>query len=147
MLPTNTSVPPTATATRLPPTAAATQVPPTPTTVPITDWRGEYFDNPSLQGSPDVVRNDRVVDFDLDAGEAPAPGIPAENWSARWSRQWTFDQGNYRFQLLVDDGARVWINDQLLIDAWQDGAARELDANLYLSGQASIRVEYYNHLG
>ncbi|MBN1660675.1 MAG: hypothetical protein JXA93_19925 [Anaerolineae bacterium] len=138
VLPTNTLVPPTPTATRVPPTATAVQ---------ITDWRGEYYDNPSLQGQPDLVRNDRVVDFDLGAGERPAPGIPAEKWSARWSRSWTFEAGNYRFQLVVDDGARLWVNGNLMIDAWEDGAPRELAANLYLSGQASIRLEYYNHLG
>ncbi|HSJ59565.1 MAG TPA: PA14 domain-containing protein [Anaerolineae bacterium] len=149
LAPTNTNTPvPTATpAPTNTPVPTATRVPPSPTAVQITDWRGEYYDNPALQGDPDLVRNDRVVDFDLDAGERPAAGIPAENWSARWSRQWTFDTGNYRFQLLVDDGARLWVNNNLLIDAWEDGAPREFAANLYLSGQASIRLEYYNRFG
>jgi hypothetical protein len=115
--------------------------------VPITDWRGVYYDNKSLDGLPTVVRNDRVVDFNLASGQSPATGIPPTSWSARWSRDWTFDEGNYRFRILVDDGARLWVNEILLVDAWQDGAPREFDANLYLAGQVPIRLEYYNHLG
>jgi hypothetical protein len=94
-----------------------------------------------------LVRNDRVVDFSFSSGQSPAPQVPSENWSARWTRNWNFDEGNYRFHVLVDDGARLWVNDILIIDAWQDGAAREFTANLYLRGQVPIRLEYYNHLG
>ena len=113
----------------------------------IVDWRGEYFDNRSLQPQSVLVRNDRVVDFAFSPGQSPAPQVPSENWSARWTRDWNFDEGNYRFHVRVDDGARLWVNDILIIDAWQDGAARELTANLYLRGQVPIRLEYYNHLG
>jgi nitrate reductase NapE component len=93
------------------------------------------------------VRNDRVVDFDVGSGDRPAPSVPGENWSARWTRTWDFAEGNYRFHVLVDDGARLWVDDLLIVDAWLDGAPREFTANLYLRGQVSIRLEYYNHLG
>jgi hypothetical protein len=87
------------------------------------------------------------VDLALSPGQAPASQVPGENWSARWTRNWNFAEGNYRFHLLVDDGARLWVNDILIIDAWQDGSARELTTNLYLRGEVPIRLEYYNHLG
>ena len=122
-------------------------MPPTPTPVTITDWKGEYYDNVSLQGSPKVVRNDRVVDFNLPKGTAPATNMPSENWSARWSRTWRFDEGNYRFHLLVDDGARLWVDNRLLIDAWTDGSTREYTAEIYLQGNDPIKLEYYNRLG
>jgi len=155
--PTETAAPPsTSTPTAGAPTATHTPVPPTATPVPptatstapvvITDWRGEYFADRAPQGAPRVVRNDRVVDFDLPYGTAPAPNMPSENWSARWSRNWTFEEGNYRFRLVVDDGARLWVGNRLLIDAWADGSERTLTANLYLKGQVPIRLDYYNHL-
>ncbi len=148
--PTNTPVPPTATPqptnTPVPPTATPTMTP-TPPPPQITDWRGEYFDDLSLQPPAVVVRNDRVVDFQWAAGESPAAGIPTEGYSARWSRDWNFDTGNYRFEIVVDDGARLWVDDNLIIDAWTDGAPREYAANLYLQGQVPIRLEYYNRLG
>ncbi|MCL7453734.1 MAG: PA14 domain-containing protein [Anaerolineae bacterium] len=163
---TPTSVPPTATFTSTPVPPTPTPVPPTATLTPspvpptrtptftpspvpprIVDWRGEYYNNRSLQPSSVLVRNDRVVDFAFSPGQSPASAVPNENWSARWTRNWNFDEGNYRFHVLVDDGARLWVNDILIIDAWQDGAAREITANLYLRGQVPIRLEYYNHLG
>jgi|GEM_PF-1690796 len=148
--PTNTPVPPTATPqptnTPVPPTATPTLAP-TATPPQITDWRGEYFDDVSLQAPAVVVRNDRVVDFQWAAGQSPAAGIPTENYSARWSRDWNFEAGNYRFEVVVDDGARLWVDDNLIVDAWTDGAPREYAANLYLQGQAPIRLEYYNRLG
>ncbi|MFN2183560.1 MAG: PA14 domain-containing protein [Anaerolineae bacterium] len=149
---TTTSLPPTSTSTRVPSTSTPTNTPRPPTatataTAAITDWRGEYYTNRTLQGSPYLVRNDRVVDLDLPPGRSPAPGMPTENWSARWSRTWQFDEGNYRFHLLVDDGARLYVGGRLLIDAWSDGSAREFTADLYLRGDVSIRLDYYNHLG
>ena len=126
--PTATSTPPPPTATNtdtpLPPTATTQPATATATTPAITDWRGEYFANPILQPPATVVRNDRVVDLDLASGRSPASGMPSENWSARWSRNWVFEEGNYRFNLLVDDGARLWVGNSLLVDAWQDGDDR-----------------------
>jgi outer membrane biosynthesis protein TonB len=148
--PTDTRVPPSPTTrptdTRVPPSATPSRTP-TPTPPAITDWRGEYFDDRSLQAPPVVVRNDRVVDFQWGAGQSPAPGIPTENYSARYTRDWNFDAGNYRFELIVDDGARVWVGGNLIIDAWTDGAPREFSANLYVQGRVPIRLEYFNHLG
>jgi hypothetical protein len=146
--PTSTPIPPTATFTPspVPPTRTPTFTP-SPEPPRIVDWRGEYFSNRSLQPPSVLVRNDRVVDFAFSPGQSPASVVPSENWSARWTRDWNFDEGNYRFHVLVDDGARLWVNDILIIDAWQDGGARELTANLYLRGQVPIRLEYYNHLG
>jgi hypothetical protein len=152
---TATPVPPTATPVPLTATFTPSPVPPTrtPTFTPspapprIVDWRGEYFNNRSLQSPPVVVRNDRVVDFAFSAGQSPAAEVPSENWSARWTRNWNFDEGNYRFRVVVDDGARLWVDDILIVDAWQEGPAREFTANPYLRGEVPIRLEYYNALG
>jgi hypothetical protein len=125
----------------------AVVVPPTPPTAtpnPITEWRAEYFDNPDLSGSPEVVRNDAGIDFDWGTG-SPAPGVPVDDFSVRWTRELTFPEGNYRFYALVDDGVRVWIDDTLIIDHWQDGnaATYSTDRNVN-SGAHEITVEYYD---
>ncbi len=154
---TPTPIPPAPTFTPTPtppaPTFTPTPTPPPPTSTPtpvppsISDWRGEYLANRTLTPPSVTVRNDRVVDFDLAPGNSPAPGVPSENWSARWTRTWNFAEANYRFRVLVDDGARLWVNELLIVDAWADGAPREFTANLYLRGEVPIRLEYYNHLG
>ena len=71
----------------LPTAAAPTPTPtPAPTALPtITQWRGEYFAGADLAGTPVLVRNDPAIGFDWGAA-APAAGLPADNFSARWTR-------------------------------------------------------------
>ncbi|MCB0214974.1 MAG: SH3 domain-containing protein, partial [Anaerolineae bacterium] len=91
-------VPPLLVTPTLVPTQAptATPLPPTPTPVPIviTDWRGEYYNNPNLSDSPTLVRNDGSVNFNWGTS-SPDPAIPADNFSARWTRNLHFDEGTY----------------------------------------------------
>jgi hypothetical protein len=120
---------------------------PTATPVPLEGWRGEYFANPSLQGAPALVRIDPAVRFNWGFG-SPAPGFPADNFSARWTRAVWLEQGQYRFQARVDDGVRVWLNDALIIDDWRDGSVRTVSADRTLAaGWYSLRVEYFERTG
>jgi hypothetical protein len=110
-------------------------------------WRGEYFSNVNLSGTPTVVRNDSAIDFNWESS-APAAGIPTDNFSARWTRLLPFEEGRYRFHALVDDSVRLYVDNQLVVDAWQDGARREVTGERNLSaGNHSLRVEYYERAG
>jgi hypothetical protein len=134
------SVPPTPTPT--PP------APPTPTPIPIiTEWRGEYYGNVDLSGTPALVRNDTAIDFDWGTG-SPAAGLPADNFSVRWTRTLDFAEGTYRFRAMVDDGVRLYVDNKLILDSWHDGAAREETADCDLAqGPHSLRIEYYERAG
>jgi hypothetical protein len=111
------------------------------------DWRGEYWSNRGLDGSPTRVRNDESIDFNWGWG-APATDIPADNFSVRWTRALDFDAATYRFHVRADDGVRLWVDGQLIIDDWQDGAPREQTADYALAqGLHNLQVEFYEHLG
>jgi hypothetical protein len=130
-----------------PPTYAPppTQVPPQPeSTQPvITDWRGEYWSNPNLSGGPALVRNDSVVSFDWGQG-APAAGMPADYFSARWTRTMPFGEGTYRFNVSTDDGVRLSIDGQVIIDEWHETSLVTYSVDKRLSaGVHSLQVEYY----
>ena len=106
------------------------------------DWKGEYWSNTGLSGTPNFTRNDVVLDFNW-AQAAPQPGFAADNFSARWTRTLGLEAGTYRFHVLVDDGARLWVDDRLLIDEWRGGASRELTSDYAISaGDHKLRVEY-----
>jgi hypothetical protein len=112
-----------------------------------TDWRGEYYADVDLIGEPALVRRDAAINFDWGTG-APASSIPADSFSVRWTRTTTFEEGIYRFRMTVDDGMRLFVDGVLLIDAWQDGARRELTADRRMTaGQHALRVEYYERGG
>ena len=113
----------------------------------ITDWKGEYYANPYLSGSPVLVRNDSAISFDW-GSDGPGNGVPAENFSVRWSRWYNFDSGIYDFYARSDDGVRVYVDGQLIIDEWHDSPGwSAYNAQLSLSGPHWLVVEYYQHLG
>ena len=80
-------------------------------------WLGQFFNNQNLSGSPVVTRWDNSIDFRWWGG-APDPRVGDDNFSVRWTRSVAFDAGNYRCQATMDDGMRVWIDGQLVIDSW-----------------------------
>lgn len=126
----------------------ALPLPPPPDPFPPYDyWHGEYWPNPDLFGSPSFVRKDSSINFTWGTN-APAPGMPNNNFSVRWTRLADFEPTNYRFYLTVNDGARVWVDNLLLIDEWQDGDTREVSKDLAMQpGPHEIRVEYYKRSG
>lgn len=112
-----------------------------------TNWRAEFFNNRDLVGSPVVARDDREINFDWGAG-APAAGVNIDNFSARWTRSLELPAGNYRFRLTVDDGARLWVNNALIIDQWRDQVATTYSSDIYVPGGATpVRLEYYDSRG
>ena len=134
-----------------PPVPTAAPVPtvvPPPTTVPsITGWRGEYYANRDLNGGPAVVRGDDYINFNWGNG-APVSGLPADNFSVRWTRRLWFDEGTYRFYATSDDGVRIWIDGQIVLDQWRDTPASTYFADRTLgAAYHDVRVEYYEHTG
>ena len=115
---------------------------------PTYNWRGEYFNNTTLSGSPAMVRDDAEILFDWRNG-SPAPGtINSDRFSVRWTRTLDLSASRYRFLMTVDDGGRLWVDGRLLIDAWRDQAARTYTAEIDLSGgPAPIKMEYYENMG
>jgi len=113
----------------------------------ITEWRGEYFANATLSGNPLLVRNDSAINFDWGNG-APDGLIPNDNFSVRWSRRLGFGSGTYRFVVTVDDGVRLWVDGNLIIDSWYDSSQHSLSADYAMSqGDHDIRIDYYEHGG
>ena len=64
------------------------------------------------------MRNDDRLDFDWGTG-SPDQLIPPDHFSARWTRSIDLEAGTYRFDLIVDDGVRFWIDNVLVLDKVQ----------------------------
>jgi hypothetical protein len=110
-------------------------------------WRGEYFSNRKLEGQPALVRNDPAIDFKWKKS-APDESLPSDNFSVRWKGRAEFGSGIYRFKVLVDDGARLWVDKYLVIDSWKDGAEREVTVDVSMAkGPHDIQLEYYERSG
>lgn len=118
-----------------------------PEPLTISEWRGEYYNNTSLGGSPVLVRNDAAIDFNWGRG-APAPSVNADRFSARWTRTLDLVPGRYRFTATCDDGVRLWVGNNLLIDHWYEHASETHSAEVdWPGGKLPVRMEYYEETG
>jgi hypothetical protein len=110
-------------------------------------WFGDYFANRTLSGSPTLSRYDDAINFNWGDG-SPGDGLPADDFSVRWTRDEWFVGGTFRFTVLADDGVRLWVGDQMVVDEWHDHQAEPLYVDRYIpAGTHQVRVEYYEHGG
>ena len=138
---------PTVTPTPTPSATPTITPPPTPTPLIITDWRGDYWNNPTQSGPPQLTRNDLVIFFNWGEGTADT-SLGVDHFSARWHRTLNFDAGIYRFNIEVDDGFRLYIDNILVLDEWEEGAARTYTVDVPLStGLHTIQVDYFERTG
>ena len=84
-----------------------------------TGLSAEYFDNVRLEGEPKLRRVDSKVDFIWGRTGEAAPGIPVQDFSARWTGTLTPPKsGRMQLGTISDDGVRLWIDGKLIIDNW-----------------------------
>jgi hypothetical protein len=111
------------------------------------DWKGEYYGDIALEGPPFLIVNERSLDFDWGDG-VPASGMPADQFSIRWTASVGLEEGSYRFYARSDDGVRLWVDEVAVIDEWRDSGATTYSGETHLiSGQHTVRVEYYENTG
>jgi len=114
---------------------------------------GEYYSSPNTGGSPDfgdlvLTREDDVINFDFGGG-SPDNSIPNDDFQIRWTATIEAETaGNYNFRSYTDDGLRLYIDGQLIIDYWQDQGPTNRTGSIYLSeGSHECVMEYYENGG
>ncbi len=112
--------------------------------------RGTYFDQMNLTGNA-FLRIDGPVDFDWAAGTPGVAGIGANNFSVRWQGFVTAPvTGNYTFRTRSDDGVRLYVDGNLVINNWTDHSATNDDsaAIALTAGQRyPVIMEFYENGG
>jgi hypothetical protein len=109
---------------------------------------GEYFDNVDFT-APVAQRIDRAVLFDWNT-QPPVPTMAMDSYSVRWTGQVEpLSTGLYTFYVSSDDGVRLWVGGQLVIDGWNDHPMTETSGTMALTAaqRADIRLEYYQGSG
>lgn len=117
---------------------------------PYTAFQATYYQGKSLEGAPLLTRLEPVINWSYEAGGTPAPGvIPSTDFSARWEGWYYVDHpGPWTFTYTSDDGGRVWLDNQLVIDLWYDhGPFSRASVQDLAVGYHLLRVEYYQNTG
>lgn len=106
-------------------------------------WRATYWNNIRQEGHPVLERNEYTVSYSWREG-APGPGVKPDRFSARWQRTFpNSEPGRYYFKVNVDDGVRLWVNGNLLINDWNEHALVEHHRHFdHAGGPINIRIDY-----
>jgi hypothetical protein len=108
----------------------------------------QYFNNQTFTGSPALERCEATINNDWGTG-SPAAGINADHISVRWIGSFNFaTAGDYTFTATADDGVRLYVDGNLLIDKFLDEPATTYTATATLTaGTHTVRVDYYENGG
>jgi len=114
-------------------------------------WKGEYFNNMILSGSPVMVRDDGSgsTDFDWGSGSPSSTcAIGTDHFSVRWTRTVNFDADTYRFTVTGDDGFKLYVDGQLALNKWFDQPPTTYTVDVPLTaGTHTLKLEYYENGG
>lgn len=114
-------------------------------------WTGELYPNLALGGTPVILGGknsaNRISELDMNWGwNSPHYLIPSDKFSARFTREETFETGYYTFHAVSDDGVRVWVDDRIVIDSWKNSDGTLKQGKVLLEkGVHRIKVEYFDN--
>ena len=116
-----------------------------------TGLTGDYYNTangPSnFVGLPALTRVDPTVDMNFGTG-SPDPSITADFFQVRWHGQMQpLYSDLYTFSTTTDDGARLWVNHQMLVNRWINQAATTGSGTIQLAANQKydIVMEYYEN--
>jgi len=107
----------------------------------------QYFNNMTLSGSPVLTRIESQINNNWGSG-SPDPSVNVDRFSARWTSEIDFALGEYLFTVTADDGVRLTIDNQIIINQWVDQPPTTKQAKISLSeGIHDVKLEYYENGG
>ncbi|MEV7874681.1 PA14 domain-containing protein [Microbacterium sp. NPDC089188] len=114
-----------------------------------------YSNTEKLAGKPEAYglgldgASGGAVDRDWGM-DAPIVGVSSDHWSLRLTGLVTFPEaGTYRLRTTSDDGARLWLDDVLVIDRWTAPAGTDGTSAAFTvaAGEVRrIRLEYFDNV-
>lgn len=111
--------------------------------------RAEYYTNHDLKGNPVLRRTEKKINYSWTGGTS-IEGISKEHYSVRWSGIIApSETAEYEFVAGGDDGYRMYINDELVVNEWKRGGFRT--STVVKTFQAGtkyrVRFEYFQNGG
>ncbi|HLF28503.1 MAG TPA: PA14 domain-containing protein [Anaerolineae bacterium] len=118
---------------------------PTPGSGGGSPWTACYFANVNrdVSGQPTLCRYEPAIAVNWGSG-SPDPLITPDLFGARWTSTQSLSAGTYRFFALVDDGVRIYVDDEAVINEWFEHNGTTIFGDITLAaGTHTVRVEYF----
>jgi len=109
--------------------------------------KGNYYDNMNFTNLK-MTHIDATVNFNWGMS-SPAPSMQPTTFSVRWTGQvQPLSSETYTFYTSSDDGVRLWVNGQQIVNNWTDHTLTENSGTITLTaGQKyNIKMEYYQNV-
>lgn len=106
-------------------------------------WRASYYPNPDFEGDA-IVRWENALEHDW-GNAAPIDGIPSDGFSVTWETCLALeDSMSIAFQLGADDGARLLIDGEPIVDNWGKHRFKPQSGSVRLDpGSHHVEVQYF----
>jgi beta-glucosidase len=111
---------------------------------------GDYFNNITMEGAPVLTRIDPTIDFRWTLYSPDMEKINYNFYSARWTGKLIAKEtGSFEIGLKGDDGYRLYINNELIIDNWRKQSFQQITKEYYFEKgkEYDIKVEFYETVG
>lgn len=115
----------------------------------VNGLNGEYFNNITLSGQPEVKRIDKNINFRWTL-YSPHPSINFDFFSARWTGKLkSTETGRFKIGIEGNDGYRLYLDGKLIIDNWskKSYSTSLVDYNFTKGKHYDIRVEFFESSG
>ncbi|WP_372772874.1 glycoside hydrolase family 3 C-terminal domain-containing protein [Mangrovibacterium sp.] len=122
---------------------------------------GHYYNNTNLEGEATLVKVNPEIKFKWNRGESPTStdvaqgiltadkAIADENFSIRWTGKLLAPMtGTYKLGVSADDGCRLWIDGEIIVDGWSNHNRKEVflsDVTLEGGKTYDIKLEYFEN--
>ncbi len=111
---------------------------------------GEYFANSLLEGSPTIQRIDNKVDFHWTLSSPDSKKLQKDNYSVKWKGELKAPAtGEYKVGLRGNDGFRLYINGEKVIDRWEklSYSTDKVEMKMQKDELYTILIEYKEERG
>ena len=120
-----------------------------------------YFNGKELNGKPVIKRVDPELDFKWKTSSptatlvaqgilTPEEALGNDNFSVEWNGTITPpESGTYSLGAISDDGCRIYLDGELIVNEWTDHAAELYASKVYLAAgkEYNLKIEYYESIG
>ena len=121
--------------------------------------KGDYFHGEDLKGTPQLTIIDDIIKMDWGTESPTATGIAqgvisiddkieADKFSIRWTGELLApESGLYKLGITADDGCRLYLDGNLIVDDWTVHEMRTFTADVTLEAgkRYDIKIEYFEH--
>lgn len=123
--------------------------------------KGEYFKGTKFLGEPVLTRIDQEIKMNWNSGSPTATDVAQgiltaeqdlgnDNFSIRWTGKLVApESGMYEFGVMSDDGCRIYLDGELILDDWSEHEMIPNVVQLQLQKDKSydLRIDYYEAEG